>query len=647
MTPRKQTKFCTFPFWGKPGLIRCCLAVAVFLNFLSSISASVDSVKSFVLPEDTISSIHLADYIAFLPVNEHAVSAEEVLQFDSSDFMTYQEFDQKENTKELWSRLRMYNPRSTSVNGFISFCNDFDIVDVYLLNKSKLVYKETIGTQIHPLKKFIPNYHNLTNFTLEPEQNRVFYFHIQMQSGARGRHFHHIYIRDGKTTIHSYMKTFTSQAFYSGIMILFFLVGLFMFLNFKERIFLFYALLILFFNLYFLETSGITKTYLYFYPNILAIHNGYLIISGIVLFAFLFVSGQLELKKRMPGYYKFLGILSLIIVFFSPTYKFYLRNIWADEIALNSLLMIWLIALVIPIVRISLTGYRAAKVLLLSVCLLIAGASLYILDLLRIIEMRSLSRDGFQIGAIGFSGMLFYGLFERISNIQKERLTTQIAKEKSDELLFNVLPADVAEELKEKGHSEARHFDDVTVLFTDFSKFTEISEMLTPKELVDEINICFKKFDEIIEKHGIEKIKTVGDAYMAAGGLYIPRRSESRDVVNAALEMQAFMYERKEQLNRQGIPAFEMRAGIHSGPVVAGVVGTRKYQYDIWGDTVNTASRMESHGVTGRVNISQTTYDLVRAESGFTFEYRGKVETKGKGEVEMYFVVFRNALVKS
>ncbi len=206
-------------------------------------------------------------------------------------------------------------------------------------------------------------------------------------------------------------------------------------------------------------------------------------------------------------------------------------------------------------------------------------------------------------------------------------------KKRSDELLLNILPEETAKELKQKGYADARQFDEVTVLFTDFKGFTQISEKLSPTELVSAIDECFKAFDEIINKYNIEKIKTIGDAYMAAGGLPVPNKTNAQDVVNAALEMRDWMLKYKE---RKGDNGFEIRIGIHTGPVVAGIVGIKKFQYDIWGDTVNTASRMESSGEVGKVNISQTTYELVNGR--FNCESRGKVQAKGKGEIEMYFV---------
>ena len=237
-----------------------------------------------------------------------------------------------------------------------------------------------------------------------------------------------------------------------------------------------------------------------------------------------------------------------------------------------------------------------------------------------------------------FSLLLAIGLYARSRYIKRTNNRLQKERDRSDELLLNILPFEVAEELKQKGESEARDFDKVTVLFTDFMGFTETAQSMSAKELVNEVNVCFKAFDSIIDKYGIEKIKTIGDAYMAAGGLHVPRTSEPADVVNAALEMQEFMKARKMERSDQGLSAFEMRVGIHTGPVVAGIVGVKKFQYDIWGDTVNTASRMESNGAVGKVNVSNDTYELIKTGANFNFESRGKIEVKGKGEMEMWFV---------
>jgi|688.fasta_scaffold11559_2 adenylate cyclase len=246
----------------------------------------------------------------------------------------------------------------------------------------------------------------------------------------------------------------------------------------------------------------------------------------------------------------------------------------------------------------------------------------------KVLQRQKLVRNGF-IG--GFSVVL---LFATVFFMQRNRISKE--KKRSDELLLNILPEETAEELKATGSAKAKSFDLVSVLFTDFKNFTQASEKLTPEELVAEINYCYSEFDRIITKYGIEKIKTIGDSYMCASGLPVTNTTHPEDIVNAGLEMVDFIHRNKIDREAKGQPYFELRLGINSGPVVAGIVGIKKFAYDIWGDTVNTASRMESSGAVGRVNISGATYELVKEK--FICSYRGKIEAKNKGTIDMYFV---------
>jgi adenylate cyclase len=232
--------------------------------------------------------------------------------------------------------------------------------------------------------------------------------------------------------------------------------------------------------------------------------------------------------------------------------------------------------------------------------------------------------------------MLAGGLFHRYNYTRKTSLIIAKEKERSEKLLLNILPYETAEELKEKGSATPKHYEMVSVLFTDFKGFTSITEKLSPQELVEELNHCFLGFDHIIDKNNLEKIKTIGDAYMCAGGIPVENSTNPIDIVKAGLEIKKYMDDLKKEKEARGEGYWEIRIGIHTGPVIAGVVGKNKFAYDIWGDAVNTASRMESSGIPGKVNISGATYNLIK--DYFDCTYRGKIQAKNKGEIDMYLV---------
>lgn len=221
---------------------------------------------------------------------------------------------------------------------------------------------------------------------------------------------------------------------------------------------------------------------------------------------------------------------------------------------------------------------------------------------------------------------------------RKRRDNVIIAREKkrSDDLLLNILPFEVARELKEKGEADAHYYEHVSILFTDFEGFTELSSNMSPYEVVSELNFCFKEFDRIISKYNIEKIKTIGDAYMAVSGVPASTPDHALNAVRAAIEIRDFIVSYREKRKQEGKDYFGMRVGINSGEVVAGIVGVKKFTYDVWGDAVNIAARMESNGVVGKINISESTFGLVKDQ--FDTEYRGEIEAKGKGKIKMYFV---------
>lgn len=220
--------------------------------------------------------------------------------------------------------------------------------------------------------------------------------------------------------------------------------------------------------------------------------------------------------------------------------------------------------------------------------------------------------------------------------IEAQAKELEAEKLKSDALLLNILPREIAEELKNKKQATPRFYKMVSVLFCDFKGFTQYTEKHTPEQIVRELNECFSAFDDICARFNMEKIKTIGDAYMCAGGVPKPNITHAADAVLAGLAMQEFIEKRKHRKQQRGEPYLELRVGIHTGPVLAGVVGKNKFAYDIWGTTVNVAARMETAGEVGKVNISEATYMAIKNQ--FYCRYRGEIEAKGLGKMDMYFV---------
>lgn len=216
--------------------------------------------------------------------------------------------------------------------------------------------------------------------------------------------------------------------------------------------------------------------------------------------------------------------------------------------------------------------------------------------------------------------------------LQIEQRKLEIEQQTSEKLLLNILPKAIADRLKKGEQTIADSFSEVTVLFSDLVGFTELSTTIEPCQLVEKLNQIFLAFDKLTEKHQLEKIKTIGDAYMLVGGLPTPRPDHVEAVANMALEMLTTI----NKINQQANAHFQIRIGFHTGPVVAGIIGKNKFNYDLWGDTVNIASRMESQGLSGHVQVSEATYQ--RLKDKFVFERRGPIEIKGKGTMVTYLL---------
>lgn len=251
------------------------------------------------------------------------------------------------------------------------------------------------------------------------------------------------------------------------------------------------------------------------------------------------------------------------------------------------------------------------------------------------IKRQRLAKNAFMIGLF-LAFVIALLIYRGYRNKVKTHKILDKQKNQIEELLLNILPSQVANELQTTGHATPRHYESVSVMFTDFKGFTIIADKMSPKELVKELDDCFIAFDAIIGKYKLEKIKTIGDSYMCAGGIPTPEADHVLRMVKAGLDIQNYVSEYNEKRKERGLEPWDVRIGIHVGPVVAGVVGQRKYAYDIWGSTVNIASRMESNGEPGRVNISAATYELIK--DYYVCSYRGKIYAKNVGDIDMYFI---------
>lgn len=227
-------------------------------------------------------------------------------------------------------------------------------------------------------------------------------------------------------------------------------------------------------------------------------------------------------------------------------------------------------------------------------------------------------------------------LRRKLIELSGARQALETEKTRSDELLLNILPIKIADELKAKNEVEPKHYESVTIMFTDFKGFTSLAEASEPRALVNDLDQYFSAFDEIIGHHNLEKLKTIGDAYMCVGGLPEENRTHAEDACRAAMDIQQFMNRVNRQREKMRLPPWVLRVGLHTGPVMAGVVGKKKFTYDIWGDAVNVAARMESNAEPGRIAISESTYHRVKGR--IECEHRGKIEAKNKGLLDTYFI---------
>lgn len=442
------------------------------------------------------------------------------------------------------------------------------------------------------------------------------------------------------------------NAAYLGFMLLMGLYNFFLFLSIRNRPYLFYSLYVICIGIFNANLNG--TAFLYLWPAHPNWNHAEIVFSNAAgIFSQLFILSFLDLKKYCRTCNKIIWTLAVLYIC-----NLLIAILGFDKLSFMVIQPVTFSSLVMAIVA-SVTvlrkGYRPARFYVLASGFMILGVFVFLLGNRGVIPYGGVSEKSIQVTSLVEALLLSFALADRINTYRREkeqlvRAQNEILEQKvterteelnkkrqeSEELLLNILPADVAAELKENGVAQSRNYESVTVLFTDFKDFTSIVEKISPELLVANLNECFSAFDKIIEKYGIEKIKTIGDAYMCAGGFGSNSDDSVLNVVRAGLEIRDFIVQRNNSRDISGRNKMDVRIGIHTGPVIAGIVGIKKFAYDIWGDTVNIASGMESASDANKVNISGTTYEIVKDH--FTAVYRGKVPAKNKGDVDMYFV---------
>lgn len=616
--------------------IRLALTAVVILSVCPLPSAAAPTQLFTITKERSIARLDSATYV--LNTSDRDVPVNEILHVPDSLFRPTVTVADSETFTRGWIRLRITNASDRTYLRTLRYNMLLDSVDAYVLANGMLTPLGTTGTDVRTQDRLIPMHVSWLEISVRPGDTLDVYSYCRTEKPRPLMRLGNMALSNTHLDLGLIVDSYSLQAFFSGILFVFVIISLVMYWSFRDRVFLFYALMLLTLNINFLHVTGMLKTYLLHEHNLWIFGGNQWIIALTILFSALFVQRYLDLGRLMPKHRWIYVGGSIYLSVFAIVHGTYLSNEVGLSNLLNYQVFPWVLFTLYLVVRLTIKGHRPARVLLISMSPLAVGTLLYTAMLLGLVMGRQLGLGAFQIGSVLFSGTLLYGLSEKIREMRQERLAFQIEKERSDAVLFNVLPEDVATELKETGESPARSLERVTVLFTDFQEFTSISATMQPQEVVAELNTLFSAFDAIVRRYGLERIKTIGDSYMAAGGLRDSMAHEAHAVVRAAIEMQAVVRDHAAERTASGRAALLMRAGIHTGPVVAGVVGVDRLQYDIWGGTVNTASRMETSGVVGRVNVSEDTYRLIEHDSAFRFEERGMVEAKGLGMVPMWLV---------
>lgn len=460
----------------------------------------------------------------------------------------------------------------------------------------------------------------------------------------------------------AHKKDLTTGVFL-GIMMLVFFYNFFIWIATQDKNYFYYSVYVLCGAIFIFELNGLASEILFRGIMQEANIHGPFIVAVASIASIVFSVKFLETKKRAPILDKILRYVmlpGLVLVIGFDLLNWQLAGSVTNQlIGLTAIFLLSFAA-----IKSYTSGLNSAKYYLLGRIFYFTGVAIFILKTFAILPYTDYFNRAIETGLSLEMVFFSFALAGKINQYKKEKTEAvehnkklveeqnivlertveertrdlSLEKEKSEALLLNILPTEIADELKSTGEVEAKIYESVSILFSDFKNFTKISSNYTADQLITELNIYFKAFDKIVTDHGVEKIKTIGDAYMAAAGFTKEKKDSLKQTVLAALSMQEFVNHRHETLKSQGESSFRMRVGIHNGPVVAGVVGEKKFQYDIWGDAVNTAARMETSGEIDKVNVSEDVFQLLKDETDLHFEERGEMAVKGKGSMRMFFV---------
>lgn len=648
------------------GLLRSKILNIVFLFALLCLYAGKSRAEKVLVLKEDHSGKFIGDHYSHFKDHKYAYSFD---QIRSDTFKT--KFIQSNNVRSnfgneelaVWNKLTVTNETDREWLLDVSVYT-IDSLFIYIPD-GKGGFKEIIEGRSQPFKnKKIKSNSFLIELNIPKGDTITMYVKVCafiMQFPSQ------IYLKEDY--INEAHKRDLLSGLFAGLILLVFFYNLFIWTSTKDRNYLFYAIYVFFIAIQAFTLNGFLSELIY--DGILVginIHGPFIVAIASIA-SLIFTTKFLETEKRTPRLDKVLRYF--LIPIFILNCVFDLLNLRIIASILNqSIGVLSIIVIIIAAIYSYKSGLMSVRYFLLAKFFNFSGVIVFILKTFAVIPYNQFTNRAIEFG-LSLEVIFFsFALADKINQYKKEKdaairknqklIEEQNAileetvtertrqffdeKEKSDQLLLNILPQDIAEELKNTGEVKAKVFDSVAILFSDFQNFTKISSGYEASELIKEINIYFKQFDEIVTRHNVEKIKTIGDAYMAATGFVGDKTDSLKKLIQCAIEMQSFVNHRYQTDIENQHKLFEMRIGIHIGPVVTGVVGKKKFQFDLWGDAVNTAARMESNGETGQINVSEDVYNLLKDDQTYYFEYRGKLPVKGKGEMNMYFVRLKNDL---